>query len=67
MTHARSSEPPKGPESPPDQEDQLSPTRALRKSTGASGSQRIGNNGPVANPDVSFPDEDGAQTNQPPS
>jgi hypothetical protein len=41
----------------PEQEDQLSPTRALRKSVGASGSQRLGDSGPVANPEVSFPDE----------
>jgi hypothetical protein len=39
-----------------DQEDLLSPARALRESVGDSGGQRIGNNGPVANPDVSFPD-----------
>ena len=37
--------------------DQLSPNRALRESVGASGSQRVGNSGPVANPTVSFPDE----------
>jgi hypothetical protein len=42
-----------------DRSDQLSPNRALHDSTGASGSQRIGNNGPVANPTVSFPDEVG--------
>jgi hypothetical protein len=41
----------------PEQEDQLSPTRALRKSVGASGSQRLGDSGPVANPEVSFPDD----------
>jgi hypothetical protein len=35
----------------------LSPNRALQESTGATGSQRIGNNGPVANPTVSFPDD----------
>ena len=40
-----------------DRSDQLSPNRALHDSTGASGSQRIGNNGPVANPTVSFPNE----------
>ena len=42
--------------------DQLSPNRALRESTGSTGSQRVGNSGPVANPTVSFPDrpaEDG--------
>jgi hypothetical protein len=36
--------------------DQLSPSEALRESTGATGSQRVGNNGPLANPTVSFPD-----------
>jgi hypothetical protein len=40
----------------PDLSDQLSPNRALRESLGASGSQRVGNNGPLANPVVSFPD-----------
>jgi hypothetical protein len=40
----------------PEQEDRLSPTRALRDSLGASGSQRLGNDGPVGNPEVSFPD-----------
>jgi hypothetical protein len=40
-----------------DRSDQLSPNRALQESTGATGSQRIGNNGPVANPTVSFPDD----------
>ena len=42
-----------------DQSDQLSPNRALRDSLGSSGSQRVGDNGPVANPIVSFPDEPG--------
>ena len=40
-----------------DRSDQLSPNRALQKSLGSSGSQRLGNNGPLANPVVSFPDE----------
>jgi hypothetical protein len=40
-----------------DQEDQLSPTRALRKSAARGGGQRVGNNGPVANPEVSSADE----------
>jgi hypothetical protein len=43
----------------PDRSDQLSPNQALHESTGATGSQRIGNNGPVANPIVSFPEEPG--------
>jgi hypothetical protein len=40
-----------------DRSDQLSPNRALQKSLGSSGSQRLGNNGPLANPVVSFPAE----------
>jgi hypothetical protein len=36
-------------------EDQLSPARALRETVGQ-GSQRIGNNEPIANPRVSFPE-----------
>ena len=43
----------------PDKSDQLSPNHALRASLGSSGSQRVGNNGPVANPVVSFPDAPG--------
>jgi hypothetical protein len=49
--------PPAAPAPKPDQDDQLSPSRSLRESTGRGGSQRIGNNGPLANPEVSFPDE----------
>ena len=41
----------------PDQDDQLSPARAVRKGAGRGSSQRVGNNGPVANPEVSFPEE----------
>ena len=41
----------------PGQEDQLSPSRALRESLGHSRSQRVGDSGPLANPTVSFPDE----------
>lgn len=41
----------------PDQEDQLSPSRSLRESAGRGGGQRLGNNGPMANPEVSFPAE----------
>jgi hypothetical protein len=40
----------------PDRSDQLSPNRALHDSTGATASQRSGNNGPVGNPTVSFPE-----------
>jgi hypothetical protein len=36
--------------------DQLSPNRALQESTGSTGSQRVGDSGPVANPTVSFPE-----------
>jgi hypothetical protein len=39
-----------------DRSDQLSPNRALHESTWATGSQRIGNNGPLANPTVSIPE-----------
>jgi hypothetical protein len=41
----------------PDLSDQLSPNQALHDSLGASESQRIGDNGPLGNPVVSFPDE----------
>ena len=41
----------------PGAEDQLSPGRALRESLGSSASQRVGDNEPVANPVVSFPEE----------
>jgi hypothetical protein len=44
-------------EPPPDRSDQLSPNQALHDSLGASESQRIGDNGPLGNPVVSFPDE----------
>jgi hypothetical protein len=40
-----------------DRSDLLSPNRALRESVGASGSQRVGDNGPIANPEVTFPDD----------
>jgi len=43
-------------------EDQLSPTRALKESVGQGG-QRVGNNEPVANPTVSFPE--GAEDTKP--
>jgi hypothetical protein len=41
----------------PGQEDQLSPSRALRENLGQSRSQRVGDSGPLANPTVSFPEE----------
>ncbi len=44
------------------QEDQLSPARALRESAARRGGQRAGNNGPVANPDVSFPEDPADET-----
>ena len=37
--------------------DQLSPGRALDESLGASASQRVGDNEPIANPRISFPGE----------
>jgi hypothetical protein len=40
-----------------DRSDLLSPSKALHESTWATTSQRIGNNGPVANPTVSFPED----------
>jgi hypothetical protein len=45
-----------------DRSDQLSPNRALQKSLGSSGSQRLGDNGPLANPVVSFPAEPAGET-----
>lgn len=48
----------------PDQEDTLSPARSLRESAARGGGQRIGNNGPVANPDVSFPAEPGDESSE---
>jgi hypothetical protein len=47
-----------------DQSDQLSPSRALRESLGSSDSQRVGDNGPLANPVVSFPE---AADDEPPA
>ena len=41
----------------PDQDDQLSPARTLRETAARRSSQRVGDSGPVANPDVSFPGE----------
>jgi hypothetical protein len=49
----------------PDLSDQLSPGRAWRESVGTGGSQRVGNNGPLANPVVSFPDEPGPEAQAP--
>ena len=37
-------------------DDALSPVEALEESTNASGSQRVGESGPVANPLTSFPE-----------
>lgn len=45
-----------------DREDQLSPARSLRESAARGGGQRIGNNTPVANPEVSFPAEPAPKT-----
>jgi hypothetical protein len=57
-THQR---PPAPPPPGPDQDDQLSPSRSLRESAARGGGQRIGNNGPIANPEVSFPEEPEAE------
>ena len=38
-------------------EDMLSPSRAMRESSAESGGQRTGNNEPIANPTVSFPED----------
>lgn len=51
-----------GPGRRPDRSDQLSPNRALAESLGASASQRIGDNGPIGNPIVSFPNGPGDET-----
>jgi hypothetical protein len=40
----------------PDQDDPLSPSRSLRESVARGGGQRIGTKGPIANPEMSFPD-----------
>src|SRR5262249_18176496 len=40
--------------------DQLNPTEALRQSVGQGG-QRVGNSGPLANPEVSFPEPPGKE------
>jgi hypothetical protein len=45
-----------------DESDQLSPSHARRESLGASESQRIGDNGPIANPIVSFPEDSDEET-----
>jgi hypothetical protein len=39
-------------------EDALSPARSLRESVASGGGQRVGDNGPVANPFIEFPGED---------
>ena len=49
---------PAAPTPQPDQEDTLAPGRA-RRETARAGGQRVGNNGPVANPQVSFPEAAG--------
>jgi len=52
---------PAAPHPAPDQDDLLSPARSLRESAARGGGQRIGNNGPLANPEVSFPEEPTAE------
>jgi hypothetical protein len=39
-------------------EDALSPAMSLRESAAAGGGQRLGDNGPVANPFIEFPGEE---------
>lgn len=58
---------PAAPAAAPDREDQLSPARSLRESAARGGGQRIGNNGPVANPDLSFPAEPEPKTTEEPT
>ena len=57
MTDDRAGDEPPKEKPRPDAEDQLSPSRALRESTGKSGGPRVGDSGPVANPTLSSPDE----------
>ena len=59
--------PPAAPTPRADQDDQLSPSRSLRESAAEGGGQRVGNNGPMANPEVSFPDEPGAHEDDEPT
>jgi hypothetical protein len=54
---AHDATPPAAPKPRPDQEDQLSPARALRQTSASGGGQRVGDSGPLANPEVSFPDD----------
>ena len=58
--------PPAAPDPRPDQEDLLSPSRALRKTSARGGGQRLGDSGPLANPEVSFPDEPAPSEELPP-
>jgi hypothetical protein len=50
----------------PDQDDQLSPSRALRESVGKSGGPRVGDSGPLANPTISSQEEPETQSEQKP-
>jgi hypothetical protein len=54
-------EKPAGSKPKPDQEDLLSPARALRESASRRSGQRVGDSGPVANPEVSFPGDGDAE------
>jgi hypothetical protein len=57
MDPGRQDDEPGGPEPlRVDLSDQLSPNHALRQSVWSSGSQRVGDSGPLANPVVSFPE-----------
>ena len=57
-------EKPAAPEPKPDQDDLLSPARALRETAGRRSGQRVGDSGPVANPEVSFPGEADAEAEE---
>jgi hypothetical protein len=54
-------EEPAAPAPKPGQEDLLSPARSLRESAARPGGQRVGDSGPVANPEVSFPGDGDAE------
>lgn len=42
-------------------EDALSPSKAVRESAAGGGGQRVGDNGPVANPVTTFPETEGRE------
>ena len=61
MTHEKDRDEPSEKKPRPDQEDQLSPSRALRDSVGKNGGARVGDSGPIANPTISFPEDPEAE------